>query len=535
MPRPPFRKLDLLKKFVEWGLTQRLAFIDEGDSNEIKDGFGNYYGIAYAMAMIFRHFGTGVVPARSGPAGHPQVATTGALSTGNFAALYRNGAPAALEALVSASPGGNIATISANGTIATCVLDRVHGLINGAAIVDGTGNANLNGDRTITVVDDYTFTFPCAFTIGAITTGNVLQIGVRGGWRFPYVYGPSGTFGSGSTPTLMQLNYLGSPSTSGIVAGYNRGFVDLNEALEWRATSGTFDSGAGKFKWQIRRNNNADVLLDSETSTNQGAIGLVTKILNTAASPGRNDGLQLRFTKPGNTDAIGPIFFPWNQAYQVNRTTGVALTCGMAWGGASTWQWYSLWGAAQAAFVQNHLARLMYEAVQPALAIDQQARLVVRMQTNLNERNQAANPSWATGITPGNSKAAIKENHAVWIALHQQAWASLGFAPQNLIIILDPCQRVNFNVGVDDANLELYADAMYELAGEMANVAYAGSNRDIIQAVGDDSALSDGGDVMDHLVKGGYQDRDLVWLAAIVGAAQAGSGVGAGGRLGIGL
>lgn len=514
--RTSVRRQDLLYKAHKAGRNQRTPWFVMGDSGMAKDGHGDFDGYSLGLAMTYRHFGTGVVPARQGVTGHLQVGAGQGIALGTASDPWRNGAPAELEAFCSAHLGGKIISISSSGGKITFGIDRLHQMTNGSCVFADTGDAtNIDGTRTITVES------PTSISISGSTSvttpaGSVLQNELRGGWRFPYMYMPAGkTLASAASPGILDLTFRGNPGASGINSSYIRGFMDLNAALTWFLTYGTFPTGSGNFRAQIR---NADspyttLALSSVINTNQGAYGLNTAQVSLAAAT-RNVNLSCRLAQPGGLDMTGPVFVPWSQAVQDDRLAGVSLTCGMAWGGAGAWDWASLWKSAYAPLTIRHLAEIFKEMQRPVIAVGQTPIAVVAIESAFNDRNETQ-PSWLAGLTPGNSKAATKDNFKALIQILKAAWKLAGYADDQLIVILSAAHRVNWTYPVDDANIEDYCDAQWELAGEMEGVAYLGTNRDAVLVIPDGDALGDGGEVLDHMVEVGYQRKRVAWCVAL--------------------
>lgn len=495
---------------------QRVPFFLVGDSRMAYQGHGNWHGAYWAASQFCPIYGSGVQPCRTNVGGsHVQIGPGNLAEPADTIANYRWLAPSALRASLGSPPGGDIVGVVGNGTTTTVTTESNHLLVNGGVRITGVADAAVDGSRTITVTGDKTFTFSGTYN-GALDltpgTAEVLQLDVRAGWRHQHVYVPPGvSIVAGAARTMGVMFYRGSPTTPEAPAGHVRGCVDLNDALTFRLRYGTFASGSGAFKWQIRRDGSpfTDYALSPTINTNTGAVGMAVSTLTVAASPGRNLSMQVRPAKPGDQDIVGPaLFYQW-QCVQDNRTAGVAFTCGMAWGGRSTLAVLNFHTAAGTLNGAAVVADTFVEMTAPARALGQTPKACIRIEEGFNDRNDS-DPS----------KAAFKANTLALIAFYRAAWALAGYAPGDLYIILSSPNTIDWD---GDTLLAGYADAYAEIAQADGQVIAVDAKRGLWRTPPDDFSADDysGGAAQNQLTHGtqvGYQWEELIFWSALATA-----------------
>lgn len=278
-------------------------------------------------------------------------------------------------------------------------------------------------------------------------------------------YIPDGQQGFGTAHCYWHMTDIQSDASNTGMTVYTGGPWDVNAALRYSFTYGTFltASGAGAFRPQIRRGDSPFTSLALAGATIDpcapNAIGLVDYDIDLAAAT-RNYQIDGRFS-PSPTPVGGPVFFTWQWFSWPGITTGTSFNVIGYYGG------------------QGLRNMVNYQGVTPAAGWTEYFRQIARAQgtsspkvcimisSGLNDRTDA-NPSVGPSPQPtSSSNAGYADNLRGLIELYQDAWGGAGYPSTDIYFLLMCSHPVS---SPDDSQLIGYREQCALMTTEYSNV-----------------------------------------------------------------
>jgi lysophospholipase L1-like esterase len=254
-----------------------------------------------------------------------------------------------------------------------------------------------------------------------------------------YVYRASG--GAGATINWGMTLDFGGP-------------INVNAALRYHLTYGVFDTGSGFFQPAARRGSPPfdQFVAGSVVSTFGGALMPASLTLDLPAGT-RNAPVVFRPT-PWGVNVVGPFLAYYQRVEQVSRTSGAAFSTLYAWGGQSA--------------RDMALGVLSADPLYVALFVSQirnvqgpGGKILFRINTGLNDRNEALISLGTNPTLPGNSAAAFADNLKAVVERLRGAWVSQGGASEDVYFLITVSHAVS---EPDDALLVAYREAAAQVA-----------------------------------------------------------------------
>ncbi len=145
-----------------------------------------------------------------------------------------------------------------------------------------------------------------------------------------------------------------------------------------------------------------------------------------------------------------------------------------------------------------------------------QKRVLVRINTGLNDRQETLPSVGPAGATPGDSVAAYADNLAAIMQRIRQVWQGEGWAEDELYFLLTPSHAVS---APDDGELTAYRAAAAALALATPRCAFV--DLALLAPAGEILAsgwYQAGGVDVNHLTQAGFEELSRRELAALVGS-----------------
>lgn len=375
---------------------------------------------------------------------------------------------------------------------------------------------------------DHGWTRALANRVGVYATG-LLSAGENGGngagvgytWQgfstlstgaFVYSGAPPAldVFLPGATP-IPPLNYLYRPSGEA-GAFLNLGMfieafspIDVNAALRFHLAYGVFEGdGPGSFQLSCRLQQSPFTLLVNGPvqSTRGGSFVAAWTRLDLPAGA-RHAAINFRFT-PWGTNLVGPFLACWMRTENVDRPAGASFHTLHARGGDSARDMAA--GLLAAADAQLSLYFGAVRALQEA-----PRRVLVRINSGLNDRNEPE-PSVGPGqFSPGSSAEAFADNLRAIMGRIREVWTLNDWAEEELFFLLSVSHPVS---DPDDPSLRAYRGAAEALA--LTEPRTAATRFERLTSAGEMSAsgwYQSGGADRNHLTLAGFNalaERELL-------------------------
>jgi hypothetical protein len=287
---------------------------------------------------------------------------------------------------------------------------------------------------------------------------------------------------------------------------------DVNSSWRFRYRYGTFTSGTGAFRPQVRQGNFPFSLYaqaGSSVSTNTGASGLQTYTLNLGAAT-RDDLLQVQWYGNG-TQVDGPAYLLWQSGDDTAKTAGLQYTSLIGRGGQGLYEYIQCMQKSSAAIteIMDFIAGAQNNTVQPMM--------LFCINSGLNDRNddgiQSLGPN---GTLDCSTPAGYADNMRGIIITIQNAWALNGYPRSNLFFLLQPSHPIS---NPDDAELIGYRAALSALTSDyqncaVQNLAYQPLNT-TLQANAAAWYNAGGGDTS-HMTQTGYEQFCTLWVKELL-------------------
>lgn len=327
---------------------------------------------------------------------------------------------------------------------------------------------------------------------------------------FAYAGAPADAdrFLNSASSGLAPANYLSIAPGTVTPAGPNIGMAidpggPWNVSAAWRFhfTYAAFPAaglqpGWGVFRPMVRLNQAPWTWLaqatpiDARANQVEPSAGVLE--LPAASRPG---GLNFRFSDPA-TGITGPFVAYSMRAEQSSRTTGASVHTLYGKGGQSA---YDFARALQLSS-DDTLAWIFSQvrALQPA-----PARVIVRINTGLNDRNETERSLGPLGVLPGDSAEAYADNLTAILNRIESVWVGQGWELSELAFLLTPSHAFSLP---EDPELVAYRAAAAQIARTRARVGMV----DLAQILPADQMLArgfyqSGGTDRAHLTQAGFE------------------------------
>lgn len=278
--------------------------------------------------------------------------------------------------------------------------------------------------------------------------------------------------------------------------------------LRYLVTFGRFTSGVGSFQPTIRQGEPPYTVLaiSAKVFTSGATESAATASVMLAPGP-RTTALDFRLT-PWQVDIEGPFIGYYQRVENMDAQAGAAMHTLHAVGGDSARD--MALGLLTASDAQLELYLGLVRSLQKP-----PVRVLVRINSGLNDRNEPLVSLGPTPTLPGNSAAAYADNMLAIIGRIETVWQDAGWDVDELCFLISVSHPV---ANPDDTRLRQYRAAAAGIAATRKNVAV--TNFDRLTAAGEmqisDWYNSDGFDV-NHLTRAGYENlaqRELLAMEA---------------------
>jgi hypothetical protein len=284
----------------------------------------------------------------------------------------------------------------------------------------------------------------------------------------------------------------------------------VNAALRFHLTYGTFPAAAGSaegfFRPHVRlaEGSFSGLVTGPVISTSGAGYGVARTSLDLPAAA-RGQALNFRFT-PNTTNLTGPFLAYFMRAEDLSRSTGVSVHTMYALGGMSLRDMALALRAAPDQAIDLYLDEVTRLQNGPQT-------LLVRINSGLNDRNEAESSLGPASIADGDSPEAFADNLRAIIDRLSARWAALGFDPERLCFVASVSHPVD---DPDDAELLAYREAAEELGAQTPRLAVTR-----FDALTDEAEMLAsgwywaGGSDRNHLTVAGFEELSRRELAAM--------------------
>ena len=260
----------------------------------------------------------------------------------------------------------------------------------------------------------------------------------------------SGIFPNSYGYVADAANYTGNSGLS-VINGSN---LDVNAALRFHYCYGTFDSGAGEFKFGVRLEQSpysVIQMVDLE-STNTGAVGTQLAYVDIPAAT-RDKTIAGKWYIGGQTQITGPMTAHFVRAERTDRAAGFSAHTMYSVGGASLYDFADAFINAtdeSIVFSFTEIRRLQVSA-------GYTPKIVVYINAGLNDRNETSQPSLGPGeYTDADSAEAYVDNLQALVSRIEDVYSGAGWDISELYWLIVPSHPVS---DPDDSELQAYRAA----------------------------------------------------------------------------
>lgn len=263
------------------------------------------------------------------------------------------------------------------------------------------------------------------------------------------------------SPGLRPLNYTHIPAMGAAGTGFNLGFfmdadcpVDVNAALRFHYVYGEFLGATGSFNPMVRLQQPPfSTLITSPTVSCAGpAPAIVAGSLDLPGAT-RNAALNFRIAPWGQV-IFGPFIWYYQRAENLERPRGASFHTLYGFGGQSARDMAASVQAADDSYLTLFFGQV--RALQ-----GETKRVLVRINTGLNDRNEEGMSAGPNPQTPGNSAGAFADNLQAIMNRIGAIWALNSWDPEELFFLLTVSHPID---DPDDEQLLSYRAAAEQVA-----------------------------------------------------------------------
>lgn len=289
-----------------------------------------------------------------------------------------------------------------------------------------------------------------------------------------------------------------------IAPGDEDPFDVLNSDFKIHYCYGTFDTGVGSFTPGIRLEVSpwTNYVTGSPVSTNTGVQGIAYTSLNSGVGP-RPNQIACRFGHVGTTVTAPYISYFWRAEIEA-RTTGISYSSIFSEGGQSMYDMAAAFIAAS----DNSVWLQLYEARRLQESAGYTPKVVVMVNTGINDRNETGSPSLGPGgFVDADSPEAYVDNFRALVARVESVW-NANFSDGEIYWMVIPSHPIS---NPDDAELITYRTAIEAYAATVRNIDMV-NILDLVEFYEISRNGWDDGGGPEHLTELGYENISRIIL-----------------------